>query len=59
MAEQSLYQRLGGVNAISMVVDRFGDAIVENPKLNENPALRVPEREALTVSLIRPDALGT
>lgn len=40
MTEQSLYERLGGVNAIAMVVDRFSDAIVENPKLNENPALR-------------------
>jgi len=40
MAEQSLYERLGGVNAISMVVDRFSDKIVENPKLNVNPALQ-------------------
>jgi hemoglobin len=39
MAEQSLYERLGGVNAIAMVVDRFSDAIVANPKLNVNPAL--------------------
>ena len=40
MEQQSLYERLGGVNAIAMVVDRFSDAIVENPKLQENPALR-------------------
>ncbi len=40
MGEQSLYERLGGVNAIAMVVDRFSDGIVANPKLNENPALR-------------------
>lgn len=39
MTEQSLYDRLGGVNAISMVVDRFSDEIVKNPKLNVNPAL--------------------
>lgn len=39
MAELSLYERLGGVNAISMVVDRFSDRIVENPKLNVNSAL--------------------
>ena len=39
MAEQSLYERIGGVNAISMVVDRFSDEIVKNPKLNVNPAL--------------------
>ena len=40
MTEQSLYDRLGGVNAISMVVDRFSDEIVKNPKLNVNPALK-------------------
>ena len=40
MSEQSLYERLGGVNAIAMVVDRFSDKIVENPKLNENPNLK-------------------
>lgn len=40
MEQQSLYERLGGVNAIAMVVDRFSDAIVENPKLQKNPALR-------------------
>jgi hemoglobin len=40
MAEQSLYERLGGVNAIAMVVDRFSDEIVKNPKLNVNPALK-------------------
>jgi hemoglobin len=40
MSEQSLYDRIGGVNAISMVVDRFSDEIVKNPKLNENPALK-------------------
>jgi hemoglobin len=40
MAEQSLYQRIGGVNAIAMVVDRFSDEVVKNPKLNVNPVLR-------------------
>jgi hemoglobin len=40
MAEQSLYERIGGVNAIAMVVDRFSDQIVKNPKLNVNPALK-------------------
>jgi hemoglobin len=40
MTEQSLYERLGGVNAIDMVVDRFSDQIVKNPKLNVNPALK-------------------
>src|SRR5918993_954807 len=38
--EQSLYDRLGGVFAIAAVVDRFSDAIITNPKLNENPALK-------------------
>jgi hemoglobin len=37
---QSLYERLGGVNAIAMVVDRFSDEIVKNPKLNVNSALK-------------------
>ena len=40
MSAQSLYERIGGVNAISMVVDRFSDEVVKNPKLNENPALK-------------------
>lgn len=40
MPEQSLYERLGGVNAIAMVVDRFSDKIVANPKLNVNPKLK-------------------
>jgi hemoglobin len=40
MAEQSLYERLGGVNAIAMVVDRFSDEIIKNPKLNVNPTLQ-------------------
>ena len=38
--EPSLYERLGGIFAIAAVVDRFSDAIIENPKLNENPALK-------------------
>jgi len=40
MTEQSLYERIGGVNAITMVVDRFSDEVVKNPKLNVNPALK-------------------
>lgn len=40
MPEKSLYERIGGVNAIAMVVDRFSDQIVTNPKLLKNPALR-------------------
>jgi hemoglobin len=38
--EQSLYDRLGGIFAIAAVVDRFSDAIITNPKLNVNPALK-------------------
>ena len=42
-AEESLYERLGGVFAIAAVVDHFSDAIVKNPvvgQMSENPALR-------------------
>ena len=39
-ATPSLYDRLGGFFPIAAVVDRFSDAIIVNPKLNENPALR-------------------
>jgi hemoglobin len=48
-AEPSLYDRLGGIFAIAAVVDRFSDAIITNPKLNENPALKAwNENEAAT-----------
>ncbi len=40
MTEQSLYERIGGVNAIASVVERFSDQVVKNPKLNVNPALK-------------------
>ena len=40
MTNETLYERLGGVNAIAMVVDRFSDEIVKNAKLNVNPALK-------------------
>jgi len=40
MTNQTLYERLGGVNAIAMVVERFSDEIVKNAKLNVNPALK-------------------
>jgi hemoglobin len=43
MAESSLYERLGGVFAIAAVIDRFSDAVVQNPivgQRSENPALR-------------------
>ena len=40
MPERTLYERLGGVDAIALVVDRFSDQIVTNPKLKVNPALK-------------------
>jgi len=43
MAEQSLYERLGGVFAIAAVVDHFSDAVVKNAVAgqgSDNPALR-------------------
>jgi hemoglobin len=43
MTDSSLYERLGGVFAIAAVVDRFSDAVVQNPIVGqqaENPALR-------------------
>jgi hemoglobin len=42
MAEQSLYDRLGGIYAVTLVVDRFSDKVVENPKVGKgstNPQL--------------------
>ena len=38
--EPSLYDRVGGIFAISAVVNRFSDQIIINPKLNVNPALK-------------------
>jgi hemoglobin len=43
VAEQSLYERLGGVFAIAAVVDSFSDALLDNPEVgtqSPNPALR-------------------
>jgi hemoglobin len=43
VAEQSLYDRLGGVFAIAAVVDDFSDAIIKNARvgeLSDNPQLR-------------------
>lgn len=48
-ATPSLYDRLGGIFAIAAVTNRFSDAIIVNPKLNQNPALREwNEKEAPT-----------
>lgn len=43
MADQSLYERLGGVFAIAAVVNHFSDAVVRNPVAGQgssNPELR-------------------
>jgi hemoglobin len=42
-ADDSLYERLGGVFAIAAVVDHFSDALIKNPIVgqeSENPQLR-------------------
>jgi hemoglobin len=42
-AENTLYERLGGVFAIAAVVDHFSDAVVKNPivgQKSKNPQLR-------------------
>jgi hemoglobin len=36
---KSLYERLGGVYPIAAVVDDFIDRIMDNPRLNANPAV--------------------
>lgn len=38
-AERSLYDRLGGLAPISVVVSDFIDAIVPDPFMNQNPAI--------------------
>ena len=43
MADQTLYERLGGVFAIAAVIDHFSDAVVKNSvagQTSDNPALR-------------------
>ena len=37
--EKSLYERLGGVKPISLVVDDFVNRLVANDILNENPMI--------------------
>ena len=48
--EKSLYERLGGVFAISAVVNHFSDALINNPivgKDSKNPQLRNWHRNSL------------
>ena len=43
MQEKSLYERLGGAFAIAAVVNRFSDALIDNPivgRESQNPQLR-------------------
>lgn len=43
MGEASLYDRLGGVFAIAAVIERFSDALIDNPIVGQgsnNPELR-------------------
>ena len=50
MAEQSLYERLGGVFAIAAVIDRFSDEVVKNRVAgqgSDNPQLRAWHTEQL------------
>jgi len=52
MADQSLYDRLGGVYAIAAVVDRFSDQLLNNPKIvNANPQLKEWHTEEYKVRL--------
>lgn len=37
--DQSLYERLGGLRAISVVVSDFLNELIPDPRLNENPAI--------------------
>lgn len=48
--EKSLYDRLGGIFGIAAVVDKFSDALINNPvvgRRSKNPALRDWHREQL------------
>jgi hemoglobin len=50
MTEATLYDRLGGVFAIAAVVDRFSDAIFDDPvagRSSKNPLLRKWHTESL------------
>lgn len=50
VTEKSLYERLGGVFAIAAVVNRFSDAIFDDPvagRTSRNPALRKWHTESM------------
>jgi hemoglobin len=43
-AQKSLYDRLGGLKGITVVVDDFIDRLVANKELNKNPAIDAGRR---------------
>jgi hemoglobin len=49
--EKSLYDRLGGVKPISLVVDDFIDRLVANDILNENPMINAGREHSPAVYL--------
>jgi hemoglobin len=54
MAEETLYDRLGGVFAIAAVVNHFSDSVVENPivgQRSKNPELREWHTEKVAARL--------
>lgn len=52
MTQASLYERLGGAFAIAAVVDRFSDALVQNPLVGQHSANQ-QLREWHTNNLVR------
>jgi hemoglobin len=46
--QESLYDRLGGLAPISVVVSDFLDALVHDPILNENPAIDAARKKVPT-----------
>jgi len=45
-AKPSLYERLGGLKGISLVVDDFIDRLVSNKTLNKNPAINAGRKSS-------------
>jgi hemoglobin len=45
-AQRSLYERLGGLRGITVVVDDFIDRLVANEELNRNPAIDAGRKRA-------------
>jgi len=45
-AQQSLYDRVGGLKGITLVVDDFIDRLVANEELNKNPAIDAGRRRS-------------